>query len=105
MGAKRSFWDYLIWIGIALILGWALLKSFGIINSPIWVDMIPYFGVGGAAIGGSYKLGKIMNGIEQTEKKVDKLLEIEKRFDEVERTHNLCMSGELKGSLYRKRKF
>lgn len=103
MSVKRSFWDYLIWIGIALILGWALLKSFGFINSPIWIDMIPYFGVGGAAIGGAYKLGKIMNGIEGTEKKVDKLLEIETRFNDIEKTHKQCLNGELKGSPYRKK--
>jgi hypothetical protein len=29
-----SFWDILLYLGIALILGWALLKSLGIIHSP-----------------------------------------------------------------------
>ena len=56
---KRNleFWDILIIVGAILILGWALLKSLGIIGTPIWVDMIPYFGAGASIIGGAYKLG------------------------------------------------
>ncbi len=63
---KENFLDALIWIGIVLILGWALLKALRIIRSPVWIDMIPYFGLGVTAIGGAYKLRKIMKGIETT---------------------------------------
>lgn len=90
-----NFWDYLIFIGILLIVGWALLKSLGIIHSPIWVDMIPYYGMGLAALGGTYKLGKIMNGVER-------LLRIEERFNRLENTHNLCIEGKLDKSPYKK---
>ena len=98
---RITFWDILIWFGIALILGWAILKSLGILHSPIWTEMIPYFGVGAAAIGASYKIGKIMRGIEITNSKVNKLLQIEERFIDVEKTHNLCIHGKLKGSPYK----
>ena len=98
-----SFWDAVIWIGIAIILIWAILKSLGIINSPIWVDMLPYYGIGVGAIGGAYKLGKIMDGIERTQRKVDNLLRIENRLNEIERSHNQCLNGELKGSPYKRR--
>jgi hypothetical protein len=93
---KISVWDFLIWAGIILILGWALLKAFGVIHSPVWVDMIPYFGVGGSAVGGAYKLGKIMRGIENTNEKVDRLLEIEDRFKKLEVEHNLHMTGKVR---------
>ena len=90
-----SFWDILIYLGLLLLVGWALLKSLGIINSPVWIDMIPYYGVALAGLGGAYKLGKIMNGIER-------LIRIEGRFNRVEQTHNLCIEGKLDKSPYRK---
>jgi len=88
-----NFWDYLIWIGLASILGWAFLKSIGVINTAVWVEMIPYYGVGSVGMGIVYKIGKIMKGIETTNEKVDRVLEIEKRFDKVEQTHQLCIEG------------
>lgn len=95
--------DVLIWIGIILILGWAILKALGIIHSPIWVDMIPYFGVGASAIGGAYKLGKIMTGIEETKVKVDKILNLEEDFKEVKNNQKMCMEGKLHNSPYKRR--
>lgn len=91
-----DFWDVLIIIGSALILGWALLKALGIIGSPVWVDMLPYFGGGTAIIGAAYKLGKIKKGIEETQAKVDKILKIEERFNKIEHEHNLAIQGKLK---------
>jgi hypothetical protein len=97
MANKTSiFWDVLMWFGIILVLVWALLKSFGIIHSPIWMEMLPYFGVGVSAIGGAYKLGKIMEGINATRARVDRMILIEKRFDSLEHEHNLCKEGKLK---------
>ncbi len=96
MNNKITFWDVLIWVGTILILGWALLKSLGIIHSPVWVEMIPYFGFGISIVGGAYKLGKIMNSIEDTQKKVSKLVVLEERFNRIENEHNLCMNGKLR---------
>ncbi|MBU3942041.1 MAG: hypothetical protein KKF74_03960 [Nanoarchaeota archaeon] len=93
---KIDFWDILILFGALAILIWALMKTLGIINSPVWVEMIPYFGGAFSIIGGTYKLGKIIKGIEETEQKVDKLITIEKRFSKVETEHNLALGGKLK---------
>jgi hypothetical protein len=93
---KSDFLDWIMILGALLIIGWALLKAFGILHSPIWVDMIPYFGVGGATLAGAYKLGKIKKGIEETEEKVDKILVIEERFKKLEIEHSLAMNGKLK---------
>ena len=87
---------FLILIAALLILFWAVLKIIGVINSPVWVDMIPFFGIGLAIIGGVYKLGKIMRGIEDTEEKIDSLLQIKDRFSKIEHEHNLALNGKLK---------
>jgi hypothetical protein len=91
-----DFWDILMLVGAIAILFWATLKAFGIITSPIWVEMIPYFGAGASLIGAAYKFGKMARGIEETEYKVDRLISLEKRFEKVENEHNLCLAGNLK---------
>ena len=99
MMKKELFWDALVWIGILLILGWAFLKAIGVISSPVWVEVIPYFGGGvsilGITCGVSYKLGKIMSEIKQTQEKVDRIVNIEERFSKLEHEHNLAMNGKL----------
>lgn len=79
-----------------IILFWALAKALGIIGSPTWIEVVPYFGIGATIIGGVYKLGKIKRGAEDTEKKVDKILIIEERFNKLEYKHKLAMNGKLK---------
>ncbi|MFH1803111.1 MAG: hypothetical protein ABH864_06730 [archaeon] len=78
---KLSFWDYLIWIGIILILGWALLKALGIINTPVWIEMIPYIGVGITLLGGAYKLGRILENVERMDTSVKELNTTTKDID------------------------
>lgn len=96
MAKKWDIWDAAIISGSLLIIGWALLKAFGIIHSPAWVEMLPYFGGGTAILGAAYKLGKIRKGIEDTEKKVDRILRIEERFTSLEHEHKLAMCGKLR---------
>ena len=68
MGEKKKkkwgLWDYLLWPGIILILAWALLKSFNVINTPMWVEMLPYFGIGVVFIASVFKAGKMVQNIE-----------------------------------------
>jgi len=100
---KTTFWDYLIYIGAAMIIGWALLKILGVMQSPVWFEVLPYLGVGVAIIGigyrlvgTGYKFGQIMEGMRNTDRKVDRLLEIGERFKRVEHEHNLFMDDKLK---------
>ncbi len=95
---EASIWDYLIWIGMLLILGWAFLKSFGIINTAVWIQMVPYYGAGIGGIGIIYKLGKIKKGIETTDSKVDNILQMKEDFQKVQHNQELCFEGKLKGS-------
>jgi len=39
-----NFWDILAWIVLAGILLWLILKTLGIINTPILIEYAPYFG-------------------------------------------------------------
>jgi len=45
---------------VVIILGWALGKSLGVIHSPVWVEMVPYFG-GAASL---VALGKYLQKID-----------------------------------------
>jgi hypothetical protein len=92
---KLSFWDALLWVGAVLVLVWALLKALGWIHSPVWVEMVPFFGAGASLVGASYKLGKMAKGIEDTQQKVDQLVKIEDRFKLLEHEHNLCKDGKM----------
>jgi hypothetical protein len=44
MPKKISIWDIIAWIVLAGILVWLLLKSFGIINTSIWLEYAPLYG-------------------------------------------------------------
>ena len=57
--------DILIWTGILIITVWALGKATGLINSPVWVDMIPVFGVVLTIAGISLKIGVILQKLNQ----------------------------------------
>jgi len=102
---KTTFWDYLIYIGAAMIIGWALLKSFGVISSPVWVEMLPYLGIGISIAGVGYRFGRMVEGIRNTDRKVNKLLEIDEKFRSVEHEHNLFMNGKLRMEHPKKRMF
>lgn len=92
---RVEWWDALAILGTVLILAWAFLKAIGVIHSPVWVEVIPYFGIGATFAGFIYKLGKIMEGIEGTKKTVDRLVNMESRFIRLEHEHSLAMMGKL----------
>lgn len=96
MKKRIAWWDWLTAIGLGLLLIWIILKAMGIIHSPMWVDMIPYLGIFVAITGAIYKLGRVMEVIEQTSKKVDRLLSLETRFNKLEAEHCLVMAGKMK---------
>lgn len=41
---KEDFWDLMAWASLAMIFFWAVAKSFGWINTPTVIEMIPIFG-------------------------------------------------------------
>lgn len=38
-----SFWDILAWVALGLILLWLILKTFGITNTPLWLEYSPIY--------------------------------------------------------------
>ena len=103
---KVSFWDFLIWTGIALVLIWILLKTFGVMNSPIWFEMLPFYGLVGTSIGMAYKFGQVMENInhrfDRTDEKINQLLEMKEDLIKVKQNQFLCMEGKLRNSGFRK---
>ncbi len=65
--------DVSFWIGIAVLVLWALGKSFGMIHSPAWVEMIPYFSVAIAVSSASIKIGRILERIDYMGKDLSNL--------------------------------
>lgn len=66
--------------------------------------MIPVVAGGFSLLGAAYKLGKIMNGIEETNKKVNVILKIKEDFQKLKHNQMLCLGGKLKNSPYNFRK-
>ena len=81
-----NFWDIVALAGAVSILFWATLKSLGVLHSPTWIEMIPFFGIGitflGFILGLAYKFGGIINKIESTNFKVGKLVEHFSQFEQ-----------------------
>ena len=42
--SRRDFWNLIDWIVLGIIAAWAIAKSFGWINTPPLIEMIPVFG-------------------------------------------------------------
>ncbi len=40
----EDFWDLMAWASLAMIFFWAVAKSFGWINTPALIEMLPFFG-------------------------------------------------------------
>ncbi len=39
-----SVWDIIAWVVLAGIFIWLLLKTFGVINTPLWLEYAPLYG-------------------------------------------------------------
>jgi len=55
----------LILVGILILIAWALGKSFGLIHSPVWIDMIPVFGIAVTLTGIGVAIGKLLQKMDR----------------------------------------
>ncbi len=96
---KNLIADIVIYGGALGIILWAILKSIGVINTPTWIEMLPYLLGGASFLGVAYKFGEFKKEIELNIKdlkvKVEHLIKIEERFSKLENEHNLCLQGKL----------
>jgi len=82
---KSSLADIIFWLSIGTLFLWALAKSLGLINTPVWIELLPLFSL-------SFAAGAFWSKFEHTLKKMDGLekevginfREIEKRLSAVE---------------------
>ena len=59
-----SFWDILAWIALGLILVWLILKTFGIINTPAWLEYTPIYAAVYIAGWQIHKLETVANDVK-----------------------------------------
>jgi len=110
MAIRDRIADILIIGGATFILVWATLKSLGVINTPVWVEMLPMFAVAGTIFVGIFKLGSLkesimsrfsalekrMDGVERRLDKIETKLErMDERLIKLEYSHNLLITGKL----------
>lgn len=68
-----DIWDIVFWLGLLTIFLWALLKSFGVIHSPSWIEMVPYFGGVVALAGFAFKAGRLFQKVDTMDKSLARL--------------------------------
>jgi len=59
-----SIWDIIAWIVLALIFIWLILKVFGIINTPMFIEYAPYFGAVYLAGWQMHKLASVASDVK-----------------------------------------
>lgn len=57
--------DVIIYGGLLATLVWSLLKGFGVINTPVFVQQLPVITGTIAVLGFAYKIGRYVERIEQ----------------------------------------
>ena len=68
MEKRFSIWDIIAWIILAGILIWLILKTLGILNSPLLIEYAPYFGAVYLAGWAMHKLETAVNEITNLKK-------------------------------------
>lgn len=81
---------------------WALLKSFGIINTPVWIEMIPYIAGGISIFGAIVFFVNLFAEVRYIGSTVRKIESMRYDFIGVKTTQKFCLDGKLKGSPYLK---
>ena len=90
----------LMYVSAFIILIWALLKSFGVINTPAWIEMVPYYGVFVGVVAGAVVFGKLFEKVNSLDRKTTSYSRMKDDFISVRDKQGMCLSGELKGSPY-----
>lgn len=79
---KEDFWDLMAWASLAMIFFWALAKSFGWINTPNVIEMLPYFGI-------VFFVGRIFQKMETSEIELRNVKSDTEKIKQKLHTHDL----------------
>ena len=63
-----SFWDILAWVALFLIVVWLVLKTFGIISTPAYLEYAPIYGavyIAGWAMSTLVRATQDINGLKR----------------------------------------
>ena len=86
MAKKTNILDAIVWISLAYILIWLILKSIGVINTPEFISLSPYFA---AIFGAGSAYQKFSRLHSDCEKLKGEFKTVERDFRNLETTHNL----------------
>ena len=86
---RISFWDFLFWIALIILLLWVILKGLGYINTPAFVEIIPY-------ISGIFIAGAIYQQFRNMQNDISYIKYVNKRFLKIEHEHNLFLEGKMR---------
>jgi hypothetical protein len=75
----------MFWLGLAVALLWAILKTIGYINSPPWQEALPIFGFVIALVGGAYQLGLLLGDLVRAARSTRRAIaRLDMRMDRLE---------------------
>jgi len=80
---KRNFWDILAWVALGFILVWLILKTLGIINTPLWLTYAPLYAA-------TYVAGWQVNKLNTIGKDVEELKKF--RHETIREIHNIKLN-------------
>ena len=83
MKKSVSIWDVLAWVALGSIVVWVLLKIFGIINTPLFLEYYPI-------LAASYVFGWQMHKLETVAREVDGLKQF--RSETIHQIHDIKLN-------------
>ncbi|MBI2143491.1 hypothetical protein HYU20_04095 [Candidatus Woesearchaeota archaeon] len=57
-------YDWIFWISVAVVFVWMVLKAVGIIQPPVWQELLPYAGTFAAVVAYFQKTGRYLEKID-----------------------------------------
>ncbi len=68
-----DYTDVLFWLGILVLTVWIIGKISGLIQSPVWVEMLPFIAALATMLGIGMKAGRMLQTLDHVVGSVDKL--------------------------------
>lgn len=65
---RISIWDIIAWLALAFIVVWLILKTLGIINTPLWLEYSPLYAAAYIAGWQISKLGRVAEDVGELKK-------------------------------------
>jgi len=91
---KPDWLEIILYTSLAIILAWAIGKALGFIQSPVWVEVLPYLVIPFAVGAGYQKIKGLLDNINSNLSKVAKNVNgIDKRLNSLETEHKIFTKG------------